>query len=201
MKKSSMKRLVALALVIVSVFSISAVAFAAGSTGVYNTAAVHLRSTIGGTSLGLVNKNTTCDIITSQTVNGVEWYKVTITSNTTNGGINLNGRTGWSQARYIDVDGSSSVPSGGPQSKAEAFGSASLREGDEGNYVRNVQLCLVTKGYDIDIDGDFGPATLAAVEAYQRSVGLDDDGVVGNDTKTAFWNDLACRNALMERGY
>lgn len=198
MKK--LKVLISCMLAAITLFGLCTVAVAE-TTGVYNTPAVHLRSTIGGTSLGLVNQGTTCNIITSQTQNGVKWYKVTITSDTTNGGINLNGRTGWSMARYIDVDGDSTVPSSGPQTLTEAFGTSNIKEGDVGNYVRNVQLCLVTLGYSIDIDGDFGPATNAAVRDFQESKGLDMDGIVGNDTKNAFWNITACRTELMNNGY
>jgi peptidoglycan hydrolase-like protein with peptidoglycan-binding domain len=34
------------------------------------------------------------------------------------------------------------------------------------------------------IDGDFGENTKAAVKAFQRSVGLKDDGIVGRNTRT-----------------
>lgn len=193
-----MKKFVALVLAILTLTALCVPAMAA-TTGTYNTAAVHLRSTIGGTSLGLVNKGTTCTILGEQTSNSVKWYKVTITSNTNNGGINLKGKTGWSQAQYITTNGT--VSGGGISSATDAFGSANLKQGDVGNYVRNVQLCLTVKGYDIAIDGDFGPATDTAVRSFQSSKGLSVDGIVGSATKNAFWNDTACQNALKDRGY
>lgn len=101
-----MKKFVALVLAILTLIALCVPTMAA-TTGTYNTAAVHLRSTIGGASLGLANKGTTCTIQSEQTSNSVKWYKVTITSNTNNGGINLKGKTGWSQAKYISTDGDS----------------------------------------------------------------------------------------------
>lgn len=191
------RKLMVFALVVASVLAIALPAMAT-TTGVYNTAAVHLRSTIGGTSLGLVSKNATCNILRESTVGGTKWYKVKITSHTSNT-PDLYNIEGWSQARYISTNGSS-VPTG-PQTLAEAFGSANLSIGSQGNYVRNVQLCLVEKGYNIVIDGDFGNATYTAVCQYQVSAGVLSDGIVGSTTKAAFWNDSACRTRLMNSGY
>lgn len=64
-----------------------------------------------------------------------------------------------------------------------------LREGDQGIYVRMVQYFLSVIGYFDDqvpvvpIDGYFGPATKAAVQAFQRSQGITADGVVGRLTR------------------
>ena len=67
-----------------------------------------------------------------------------------------------------------------------------LREGDSGNYIYNLQYLLnyVGQYYDtipiINVDGDFGSDTLAAVRALQRTFGLTEDGIVGVRT----WNAL-----------
>ena len=184
-------------MVVMSVLAVTIPALAT-ATGVYNMAAVHLRSTVGGTSLGLVSKNATCNILSESTVGGVKWYKVKITSHTSNS-PDLYNKTGWSQARYITTSGGS-IPSG-PQNITDAFGTANLSIGSQGNYVRNVQACLVEKNYNIVIDGDFGNATYAAVCDYQVTVGVLSDGIVGPNTKAAFWNDDDCRNRLMNSGY
>lgn len=55
-----------------------------------------------------------------------------------------------------------------------------LSIGSRGRGVRVVQKIL-----DITVDGDFGKETLGAVKAFQRSVGLTPDGVVGDKTKAA----------------
>lgn len=63
---------------------------------------------------------------------------------------------------------------------------AVLQEGSSGPDVTVLQQLLAQKGFSPGtIDGQFGPGTRAAVQAFQRSVGLDDDGVVGPDTAAA----------------
>jgi putative chitinase len=65
------------------------------------------------------------------------------------------------------------------------------RKGDHGAEVRNLQSHLRQLGYADDhgnplgSDGNFGPATLNAVKAFQRDHGLPDDGVVGTNTSRA----------------
>lgn len=58
-----------------------------------------------------------------------------------------------------------------------------LRLNDYSGYVRTLQILLNKyNGARLTEDGAFGPATLAAVKAYQKSRGLDVDGVVGPAT-------------------
>ena len=58
-----------------------------------------------------------------------------------------------------------------------------LRAGDSGEAVTRVQCALNARsGAGLTEDGRFGSATGAAVRAYQRLVGLADDGVVGSGT-------------------
>ena len=198
MKKSFVKRLVALALVIVSVFSVSAVAFAETITGTYNTKAVNLRLRPGSSSIGQVNKNSTCTVHGYRDVSGVRWYKVTILT----GDSELNGKSGWSLASLITVSNPNAVPFYSyTNNPTRAFGSSNLQQGSAGNGVRNLQVCLNAKGYNIAIDGDFGPATLSAVNAYQTSEGYTATGIVNSTLKNVLINDSVCLNALNTSGY
>lgn len=61
-----------------------------------------------------------------------------------------------------------------------------VRTGARGEAVTGAQHQLVARGADLAIDGVFGPATAAAVQAFQRQRGLPADGVV--DART--WNHL-----------
>ena len=54
-----------------------------------------------------------------------------------------------------------------------------LKRGMKGETVAAVQVLLIVAGQDIEADGSFGPATEAAVKAYQRAGGLSVDGSVG----------------------
>jgi hypothetical protein len=52
----------------------------------------------------------------------------------------------------------------------------------EGAKVKLIQEWLCLHGFHVAIDKEFGPATDAAVRAFQRSMGIAVDGVVGEDT-------------------
>ena len=54
-----------------------------------------------------------------------------------------------------------------------------LVKGSKGSEVRYLQECLNKFGYKLDTDGEFGPKTEKAVKSFQKSKGLDPDGVVG----------------------
>jgi peptidoglycan hydrolase-like protein with peptidoglycan-binding domain len=47
------------------------------------------------------------------------------------------------------------------------------------NAVRTVQGLLCARGHAVTVDGDFGAATRAALEAFQRAHGLTADGQCG----------------------
>ncbi|MBF2016500.1 MAG: peptidoglycan-binding protein [Rivularia sp. T60_A2020_040] len=57
-----------------------------------------------------------------------------------------------------------------------------LRPGMRGSQVVELQQKLSKLGFLKSIDGDFGPVTLEAVKAFQKSNGLEPDGVVGGAT-------------------
>jgi hypothetical protein len=60
-----------------------------------------------------------------------------------------------------------------------------LRPGTSGADVRFLQERLVTHGYRVDVDGDFGPETVRALEQFQAGAHLTVDGIVGDRTWTA----------------
>ncbi|HEY0640313.1 MAG TPA: peptidoglycan-binding protein [Pseudonocardiaceae bacterium] len=61
-----------------------------------------------------------------------------------------------------------------------------LRQGMSGNHVRAGQVALNQHGYGLAVDGQFGPATDAAVRNFQQRRGLLVDGLVGPAT----WREL-----------
>lgn len=54
--------------------------------------------------------------------------------------------------------------------------------GSSGDDVKQLQKQLNSNGYQLDVDGNFGPKTQAAVKSYQKAKGLTVDGVVGKNT-------------------
>ena len=67
-----------------------------------------------------------------------------------------------------------------------------IEHGDRGVGVRQLQTQLVELGFltPEDIDGDFRGKTEAAVKAFQNAQGLDDDGIVGPNTRQALQQEL-----------
>ncbi len=60
-----------------------------------------------------------------------------------------------------------------------------LRRGVRGPEVEALQADLARAGYALAVDGIFGPATQAAVTAFQRAAGLAVDGIAGPATRGA----------------
>lgn len=63
-----------------------------------------------------------------------------------------------------------------------------LSVGASGEDVRSVQGLLVARGYPVTVDGSYGPATRAAVAAFQHARGLAPDGTAGQHTWYALHN-------------
>lgn len=72
------------------------------------------------------------------------------------------------------------------------LGERYLRNGSEGNDVRELQSLLIQLGYDLGVwgaDGDFGDMTEMAVREFQENNGLEVDGIVGEKTVAALLED------------
>jgi peptidoglycan hydrolase-like protein with peptidoglycan-binding domain len=66
-----------------------------------------------------------------------------------------------------------------------------IKYGMKGDDVSNLQTSLKNAGYNVDVDGSFGPQTLAAVKQYQQANGLDADGMVGPQTQAKLYGNTS----------
>ncbi|MER5887211.1 peptidoglycan-binding protein [Streptomyces sp. NPDC001941] len=57
-----------------------------------------------------------------------------------------------------------------------------MKEGSSGYRVTGLQHLLNAHGAKLDVDGQFGAGTRTAVVNFQKSKGLDADGIVGPNT-------------------
>ncbi len=71
-----------------------------------------------------------------------------------------------------------------------------LKEGDHGILVAAVQKQLRELGYNVVVDGDFGPRTKRAVLAFQDDWELEKDGIVGEQTYNALLLAQVAQNQL-----
>lgn len=78
---------------------------------------------------------------------------------------------GYGRPRYELIDG-----------KVTAEDMPLIKKGSKGDAVKKLQEMLKAKGYKLNVDSDFGPATDAAVRAYQKDHDLTVDGEVGEKT-------------------
>lgn len=68
-----------------------------------------------------------------------------------------------------------------------------LKTGDRGHDVAQLQKLLNSMGISVFVDGDYGPATAAAIRSYQQRVGLVIDGVAGIKTQKALQGSVDAR--------
>lgn len=85
---------------------------------------------------------------------------------------------------YSDLAGTSSEgASGGSASGVVSTSSSTLKYGDSGSRVTELQTALVALGYNTNgIDGRFGAGTKSAVIKFQKAYGLTADGLAGTKT-------------------
>jgi peptidoglycan hydrolase-like protein with peptidoglycan-binding domain len=60
-----------------------------------------------------------------------------------------------------------------------------IRPDSSGERVTHLQFALVANGYDISVDGTYGPRTQAAVRNFQAGNNLEVDGIAGPQTQSA----------------
>ena len=102
----------------------------------------------------------------------------------------------WGELKNVKLEKSAEPVN--PQEPAEER--PTLRRGSKGDWVKLLQQELIRAGYDCGsygADGDFGKATLAAVQKFQQENGLIVDGVVGPKT----WEKLLAADAKPEKKY
>lgn len=75
------------------------------------------------------------------------------------------------------------VPACDPDARTLQRGS--LASGSTGQRVTGLQVALVALGYELPIDGTYGPLTTAAVVDFQTGAGITVDGRAGRQTQTA----------------
>ncbi len=95
----------------------------------------------------------------------------------------------WGKPRWISyTDAAPSQPKAATPTTASALtvaGLPLLRYGDKGECVRSAQLLLIGRGCSCGrygADGEIGQDTYNAVVAFQRDCGLQQDGIIGDQT-------------------
>ena len=81
------------------------------------------------------------------------------------------------------------------------LGNRTLRNGSYGEDVKTLQTCLIELGYDCGrygADGEFGSETETALKAFQRKIGIKQDGIYGSETHQALMDAVADDDAGKE---
>lgn len=84
---------------------------------------------------------------------------------------------------HISADGTEGVEIVIPES-----GYVTLRSGDTGQQVTQLQMVLKNLNYSIEVTGAYDSQTITAVKLFQRLNGLNIDGVAGKDTQTVLYS-------------
>ena len=70
-------------------------------------------------------------------------------------------------------------------SSSTSYAEEHFRVGDQGTEIAEIQDKLVVLGYDVIADGAFGPATAEAIKDFQKSCGIQANGLIGPATYSA----------------
>ncbi|ARC37920.1 lysozyme [Paracoccus yeei] len=90
--------------------------------------------------------------------------------------VNMAGKIVWKQARRLSQDDILRLMA----EVSPTAGYPTLKRGDKGEMVKRAQVLLLEAGFDPNgLDGVFGPGTEKAAIAWQKSVGLVADGIIG----------------------
>lgn len=186
MKKSFMKRLVALALVIVSLFSMTAMAsadtmYVDGDIGVGKTVRIRKNASSSSSSNVLVNV-TYGTALTAESYNST-WHAVTYTDPVTKRVYN-----GYTMSSFL----SSSIPS--DCAWIARYGTRAHKETNTkytgaDNLQRDLNAYFAVNDgnsyswYPLTVDGYCGANTVKAIKKFQQLEGLSADGIAGNMTK------------------
>lgn len=78
-----------------------------------------------------------------------------------------------------------------PEQSPTVYGPVSMiRKGSKGDAVKALQVGLNTWGCDLETDGDFGELTRAALVSFQKTQGIEADGISGPQTWLKIYNFL-----------
>ena len=95
----------------------------------------------------------------------------------------------WAKLPFIDYgDTASAQPA---ETVTYTLGSRLLKKGSAGSDVKTLQELLNQLGAALAVDGDFGNKTESAVKAFQKKVGLKQDGKYGDQTHAALMAAIA----------
>ena len=168
-RSGAWKKAAAVAVAAAAMVCTTLTAYAATGTAT-SSVMVRQKASTSSTALSTVKKGETVTVLS---VDG-DWAKVKDGS-----------RPGYVAARYLDISGKTSSSA----SSSSSSSSSTLRKGDEGDAVKEMQKKLIQLGYlDTDATGLFGSATREAVKAFQKAQGISADGLAGSATLKALAN-------------
>ena len=172
------RRMVAIALAVLTLFSAAALSPALAETTGTLTARVVLRKSADKESKALQTLPEG-DEVSVLDVSG-DWYKISYCN-----------YTGYVMKKYIRVSNTATVANA---AKIKALGNApgALYPGDEGADVKKLQKALKILGYyALSYDGVYGDGTKTAVALCQQAEDLEADGIAGKATITAIFGSCA----------
>lgn len=103
--------------------------------------------------------------------------------------------THWYKLPFIDYGDTSGAQQAVEAVTVYTLGSRLLKDGCSGSDVKALQELLNQLGASLEVDGQFGSKTGAAVKAFQKKAGLKQDGKYGDQTHAALMAAVAENDA------